>query len=63
MQPKRRGRPKKILKKLNHITINKVNKKMKGINKLDLKLGGFNGERRITLTTNKKEYTSFSIIK
>ena len=36
---------------------------MKGINKLDLKLGGFNGERRITLTTNKKEYTSFSIIK
>jgi hypothetical protein len=63
MQPKRRGRPKKILKKLNHITINKVNKKMKGINKLDLKLDGFSGERRITLTTNKKEYTSFSIIK
>ena len=50
------------MKKLQHITINKLNKKMKGTNNLELKLDGVN-QRRITLTTNKKEYTSFSIIK
>ncbi len=51
------------MKKLQHLTINKLNKKMKGTNNLELKLDGINGQRRITLTTNKKEYTSFSIIK
>jgi hypothetical protein len=63
MLPKRRGRPKKFMKKVQHITINKVQKKMRGLNNIDLKLEGLNGQRRITLTTNKKEYKSFSIIK
>jgi hypothetical protein len=58
MLPKRRGRPKKFTKKVQHIAINKVQKKMKGLNNIDLKLDGLNGQRRITLTTNKKEYKS-----
>lgn len=63
MLPKRRGRPKKFNRKIQHITINKVQKKMKAGNNLELKLDG--GQRRITLATtnNKKEYKSFSIIK
>lgn len=31
MLPKRRGRPKKIVRKLQHITINKVQKKMRNV--------------------------------
>ena len=60
MLPKRRGRPKKFVRKIQHITINKVQKKMRSP-KNGLKLEG-SGQRRITLAS-KKEYKSFSIIK
>lgn len=69
MLPKRRGRPKKMMRKLQHIAVNKVHKKMRAIvsNRAivphgEFKLDGVKGQRRITLA-NKKEYKSFSIIK
>lgn len=61
MSPKRRGRPKKMNRKVGHIAVNRVQKKMR--QQGEVKLDGLrDGNRRITLA-NKKEYKSFSIIK
>jgi len=52
-----------MVRKLQHIAVNKVHKKMRAVvPNGEFKLDGVKGQRRITLA-NKKEYKSFSIIK